>query len=182
MQETNPIDLSTILSAAYSNLRPVFREIWMIAFRSLSPFFREGCRGGEQSKPHGVKAIAFREMRMKCQEQTQETYRPYYQSLTAILGLSFRKYGWIGPPSLSRIRGEGQQRQAKPNKPIRIKPFFCNEIGLKDKKQTQLAYPPFYQLLTLILPLIFEKYGWIGSIYRYHGFGSPDSRAACAGG
>jgi hypothetical protein len=50
-------------------------------------------------------------------------------------------------------------RQAKPNKPKRLKTLSINNLTRKSVKQTQGTYLSFYQLVIAILGRIFERFG-----------------------
>jgi hypothetical protein len=102
MGETNPTDLSTMLSVAYSDFKRVSREIWMDC-PSLPIADSGRGRHGQTNpnKPNEVKVIGINDIGRKREKQTQRAYRSCFQLLTAILRPNFEKFGWIARPSRS---------------------------------------------------------------------------------
>jgi hypothetical protein len=161
MRETNPNHLSGLLSDAYSDFTPDFREIWMD--RAIFPIADSGSRRRRQTnpnKPKGLKTFGISYISEECEKQTQRAYRSCYQSFTAVLPAIFENSGWIERPPDCRFERLLRRRQTNPNKPNRTKTLTINDISGKRDKQTQATYQPYPQSLTASFAPIFEKFGW----------------------
>ncbi len=60
----------------------------------------------KQNEPKRLKTLAINELAHEVEKQTQASYQPWYQSLTAILAPILKEFVWIAS-ALLRIRGCG---------------------------------------------------------------------------
>ena len=115
MEQTKPRRSSILLSVTYSDFTPVFGEIATSSDFSIPDSGRP--RRTKPSKPSGPKTFFINNIRSNQQEQTSESYQPYYQLLRAILGRFFEKFGWMAFLSPARNWGavpmEGGQLTVK---------------------------------------------------------------------
>ena len=158
MRQTNPTQKSAVLSTAYSVFRACFREFWMDRPFSIADSGQR--RRAKPNKPMRLKTFLINDITGKGAKQTQATYLSSFQFLTAIFGQILKKFGSAAYRSLSRIRGREYRVPTKPNKPNEANAIVVNGMAGKPAKQTQRAYPNFYQLLTAILTPIFRRFGW----------------------
>ncbi len=91
MRETKPLQLSTMLSKAYSYFRVDFREVRID--RSFLYIADLGWRPTEPNEPNIANTFVMN-MTEKLAKQTQRTYHNCCQSVTAILTPICRKFGW----------------------------------------------------------------------------------------
>jgi hypothetical protein len=85
----------------------------------------------ESNKPNAPKTLAINDISQEWDKQTQATYQPCYQLLTAILGPVFEKFGWIGYRPITNTELGGGKGRTNPNKPNVVNTMCINDISPK---------------------------------------------------